>query len=645
MTISSSLLPKPLSEDHRLPWTDADVAGSIPARFERIAAAFPEHEAVRSGTQSLTYEQLNRAANRLARAIVAELGGAGGEPVAIVLGHDIPAIVAILAVLKSGNIYVPLDPAQPMARAAAIVHDAGARLLISGGTALARARELAGRQGTVLDVDAIDAVHGDQNLGLAIGPDALLNIMYTSGSTGTPKGVLQTHGNLLHEMRVNVHQFGLGPRDRVTLLLSIGFGASAADIGSALLNGGALLVFDIKREGLAALGPWLRRERATLYHSVPTVFRHLLWTLDPDEVLPDLRFILLGGESVLARDVALFRPHFVEECVLRVGLGSTEAYLATRLLVHKDTEVGDGVVSIGTPNEGKTVSLLDDAGNPVADGEPGEIVIVSRWLSPGYWRRPEQSAATFEPVPGSAERIYRTGDLGRRLPDGNLQHLGRKDFQVKIRGNRVEIGEIETRLMELEAVREAAVIARADNAGEQRLVAYIVPQTDAVPSGAELRSALAQTLPEWMLPSAWVPIERLPLLPFGKVDRMALPAPQWGERPSTTAYQAPRTPLEELLAGIWSELLGVEHAGIHDDFMDVGGNSLLAAQVVTRVTGATGVELPPTALFDASSIADLALQITRHAATGDEGDLAALLDELEHLSNDQARARLDGAMQ
>jgi len=639
---TSSQFPDVLSEDGRLAWSDADIAASIPARFERVVAAFPEHEAVRSGTRSLSYQQLNRAANRLARAIQQQLGTRGGEPVGIVLGHDIPAIVAIVGVLKSGNIYVPLDPAQPLARAAAIAADAGTRLLIGGGAALERARALAASEGAVIDIDALDATLSDTDLDHAVGPDALLNIMYTSGSTGTPKGVLQTHGNLLHEMRANVEQFGLGPRDRVTLLLSIGFGASAADIASALLNGAALLLFDLKREGLAALGPWLRRERVTLYHSVPTVFRHLLSTLAPDEVLPDMRYILLGGESVLAQDVALFRRHFDDQCVLRVGLGSTEAYLATRFLVSKDSEVGDGVVPIGVPNKGKRVLLLDQAGEPVADGEPGEIVIVSRWLSPGYWRRPEQSAATFQPVPGGDERAYHTGDLGRRLPDGNLQHLGRKDFQVKIRGHRVEIGEIETRLMELPALREAAVVARVDHLGEQRLVAYVVPQAGEAPSAAELRAALARSLPDWMLPSAWVSMERLPLLPFGKVDRMALPAPQWGRPSSSAAYEPPSTPLEKLLAGIWTELLGVERAGIHDDFLELGGNSLLAAQVVTRVADATGVELAASALFDAPTIAALALLVARHAAS-DEGDLAALLDELDDLTDEQARARLDDA--
>ncbi len=437
----------------------------------------------------------------------------------------------------------------------------------------------------------------------------------------------------------------MAPRIEFTLLLSTGFGASAADIFAALLNGATLLLFDLKREGLHRLGPWLRRERATLYHSVPTVFRHLLSTLAPDEVLPDLRFILLGGEAVLARDVALFRRHFDDACVLRVGLGSTEAYLATRFIIRKDTEVGEGVISIGVPNEGKRVELLDDAGEPVADGEVGEIAVISRWLSPGYWRRPEQTAAAFLAAgDGSDERVYRTGDLGCRLPDGNLQHLGRKDFQVKIRGYRVEVGEIETRLMELDTVREAAVVARADRNAQQQLVAYVVPESEAARSTTELRAALGRSLPDWMLPAAVVWMEQLPLLPFGKVDRMALPAPDWGNRSFEASYEAPRTPLEALLAGIWSEVLGVERVGINDPFLDLGGNSLLATQVLARLGQATGVELAATALWDTPTVATLALKVADGAAGAADGDdLTALLDELEQLSDDEAHARLDGA--
>ncbi len=599
-------------------------AGTVPAAFAHVAAAYPDRPAVRASGRQLTYAELDRAARRLAAAILATLGP-DPAPVALHLPQDASAIVAILGILQAGKAYVVLDPGVPPDRNRAILADSTAGLVVTNARGLAEAADLG--DAPLLDLDALPPA---PPAALPPGaPDNLLNLMYTSGTTGAPKGVMQTHANLLHAIDMYTEP-PIVPEDRLALLTSASFGASATVIFGALLNGALLLPFDLKRGGVADLGPWLKAQGVTTFHLVPSVFRQMLRALQPGTVLDSVRVARLGGEPILRHDLALFRRHFARGAQLRVALGTTETYIAAWLYLDHESEADGDVLPVGEAAPGCRLWILGEDERPLPDGEIGQIAVQGRYLSPGYWRLPEQTATTFRPAPDGDGRLYLTGDLGRVRPDGLIEHLGRTDDQVKIRGRRVNPGEIEAVLLDQPGVAEAVIVPQ-EVGEERRLVAYVVPATDTLPpTGAALRQALAALLPAEMVPAAFVFLESLPLLPFGKVDRRALPPPAW-ERPElATPFAAPRTPIEERLAAIWAGVLGLSSPGVHDDFFALGGHSLHAAQAVTEASRAFGVELPGGALFEANTIADLALLITQQLAAGaDPADLSRLLDELD----------------
>lgn len=421
----------------------------------------------------------------------------------------------------------------------------------------------------------------------------------------------------------------LGMQDRVACL----------DPGlSGLFHGACVYPINVKQDGLARVAHVLMQEEITVYLSVATTFRHFVSALTTDAVFPKLRLIMLHGELLYKRDVELYKRHFSPECVLVNGLASTEAGSIARYLIDHETQIAGDIVPVGYPTVDKDILLLDDAGHEVAPGQIGEIAVRSAYLSPGYWRRPELTRAAFIPDPhGSDTPLYRTGDVGRWLPDGSLVLVERKDFQVKIRGNRVEVAEIEMALLGHQGVQEAVVVHRHDDAPTSasfdsggRLVAYIVPAVRPAPTISALRQTLATTLPDYMMPAAFVMLDALPLTGTGKVDRRALPAPPRVRPDLATAFVAPRTPVETVLAQLWAELLGLQEVGIHDRFLDLGGDSLLATQVMSRVIHTFKVDVPLRALFESPTVASMAMIITHYQAHQAQ-DIERLLAELEAL--------------
>jgi amino acid adenylation domain-containing protein len=344
-----------------------------------------------------------------------------------------------------------------------------------------------------------------------------------------------------------------------------------------------------------------------VYQSVPTIFRHFLDTLTGEEEFPTLRLIDLYGETVIPRDVERFKKHFSQHCLLQHRMASTEMSVVRLYFLDKDTPIPESIVPVGYAVEDTEVLLLDDAGVEVDISQPGEITIKSGYLSPGYWRRPELTQAAFQPDPvGSEARLYRTGDLGCLLSDGCLLHLGRKDARVKVRGHRIEVGEIELALLAHAAIKEAVVSAREEQSGDPRLVAYLVLAQQPAPTISELRNFLQVRLPEYMIPTAFVLLEALPLLPNGKVDRNALPAPNQARPALDNPVVPPRTPIEERLVQLWAEILHLELVGIHDNFFELGGHSLLATQMMVRLQEAVQVELTLRSLFETPTVAGLA---------------------------------------
>jgi amino acid adenylation domain-containing protein len=611
-----------------VPFEAEGVEQSIPARFDAQATRHPDRRALAGVDRRLTYRELDRLTNRLARAIVARLGE-GEEPVALLLPQGVLVVVAILAALKAGKIYVVLDPELPDARMAELLGDSQARLIVTAGSHLERARGLAREGQHVLDGDALDAAGSDAPLALSISADRGALILYTSGSTGRPKGVLHDHRNVLVETRTFTNAVRISPRDRLALAHSCAFSASVRSLFPALLNGATLFVYDLVTQGLPALARGLRADGITIWHTLATTFRRTCDALPPGATIPKLRVLRLGGEPINQDDVARYQKYCPPDCVLLHAMGPTETFVMRMSVVPRDWR-GAGNVPLGQAIPDKEVLLLDEAGAEVAPGQIGEIAVRSNYLAVGYWRRPDLTQQAFRRDPrGGSERIYLTGDMGMMRPEGCLVHMGRKDFQVKIRGHRVEVGEVEVALLGLPSIKGAIVHARPGADGEARLVAYVILAPGAAPIVSQLRRALSQALPDYMVPSAFVFLETFPLLPTGKVDRRALPEPDTS-RPHLDAPEvAPRTPIETQLAGLWADVLGVERVGIHDPFLDLGGNSLLAMRLLAGVVETFGAELSVQTLLNTPTVASMAEAIVqRLVEQAEPATIAQLLAEL-----------------
>jgi amino acid adenylation domain-containing protein len=608
------------------------IEGSIGDRFRDQLRRAPDRLAVRARSGALSYAELNAAANQVANALL-DRCGEGAEPVALLLDQDIASFAAILGVLKAGKFYVPLDLASPPARASLMLQDAGARLIVTDEQWLPRARELAPGEILVVNVDPRVSRFSAEDPSLVVPPDALCCLFYTSGSTGHPKGVPQTHRNLLWDMRRQVNDLRVTPSDRFGLFFSPGFSASVSPIFGALLTGAAVLPFPIHAEGLGRLAEWLNREGITICDMGVTMFRGFAATLAGQERFPAVRMLCLSGDRVTRQDVALYRRCFSPDCLLQNAYGATETRTVCQYFLDHTTPIDDNLVPVGYPVEGKEVLLLNEAGVPIGGDQIGAIAVRSAYLSPGYWRRPELTRAAFLPDPkGGPERIYQTGDVGRWRSDGCLVHLGRKDAQVKIRGYRVEVADVESALLDLDGIRTAVVMAQKDRTGDRRLVAYVVPENGRQLAPDGLRRALAEKLPPYLIPSLFVTLPTLPLTPTGKIDRRALPSPTSARPELSVPYVAPRGPIEEMLAAIWAEVLDLEQVGIHDRFLDLGGHSLQATQIIARVHRAVGVLLPLEAVFAEPTVAGMAAVVARHkVASLGEMEIDRLLVEVEAL--------------
>jgi thioesterase domain-containing protein/acyl carrier protein len=424
--------------------------------------------------------------------------------------------------------------------------------------------------------------------------------------------VIQSHRNLLQYARNYIQTLRMRPADRVSLLFSYSFSGSIPDIFGSLLCGASLCPFDVKRRGPAALARWVRESRITLLHLVPTLFRHFASHVEANDSLAELRAIDLGGEAVFAADVAAFRRKFPPDCVLVNRLAATEASLISQHRVERETPVQDGVLPVGLAVDDMEIRIEGPDGEGLAPGEAGEIVLRSRFLSPGYWRKPELTAKVFRDDPdGNGVRRYRTGDRGRLRADGSLVHLGRSDQRVKIRGFSVETAEVEGALRAVDGVRECAVTARETPGSDSMLVAFVLSRPETELAESQLRQSLRRTLPEYMVPARIRLVDELPLTATGKIDRKLLIAT---EPPSAAAAAEPVAPadaVEAELAWIWRKELGRDELGVRDDYFALGGTSLQAVQIMTHIEEQFGRDLPPSSLLDAPTIEELAALLER----------------------------------
>jgi len=543
---------------------------TLVGRFRAVAARYGDRPAVHGPSGEWTYRELDAASDALAARVRPVAGR--GERVALLCGHDITVVCAVLAVLKAGAAYVPLDPQQPDIRLATILADVGPALILADADHLGVAERLAkGRpvQPVLDDGSAQPPLESED------APDALAYILYTSGSTGAPKGIMQTNRNMLTHVLRFAHRLGLTAEDRVPMVARCTFDASLLDMFGALLTGASLHVIDPYLPPPADLLEELVRRQVTVLHCTPTLLRLFFAQLDSRPAAPDLRAVVLGGEEMTGADVAGVASHFAGAELIN-GFGPSECTVALHHRVESaDTERAS--VPIGYPVEGIDVCLVDADGRPAALF--GEVVLAGEGVALGYWDQPELTARAFG-TRADGVRFYRTGDLARRRPDGKLVFCGRRDQQIKIRGYRVEPAEAEVTLRAHPTVRHAAVVAVPDGPLGPRLIGYVTSPgpLNAVPE--ELLGYLRRMLPDYAVPARIVVVPRLPVGPTGKLDRSLLPAPSEEE---VDADDLPRTEWEQRLAALWCEVLARRTAGLRDHFFAGGGDSIRVMKLLARV--------------------------------------------------------------
>jgi amino acid adenylation domain-containing protein len=603
---------------------------------EAQAIRTPDAIAVVVGDQTLTYAQLNSRANQLAHALHG-WGVSPGQFVAVCLERTPDLIVALLAILKAGAAYVPLDSTYPAERLQFMLQDTQASLLLTQESL----RSLAPAAPRVVCLDTEWSAIAQQpttNLPNHATPDFLAYVIYTSGSTGMPKGVMTPHRGITR-LLFGVDYVRLDATETLLQMAPVSFDASTLEIWGALLHGARCVLFPERIPTPADIGQAIREFGVSTLWLTASLFNMVID--EAPQALTGARQLLIGGEALSVNHVRRALELLPDTQIIN-GYGPTESttftccYPIPRPLAEPITSI-----PIGKPIANTTVYVLDSALQPVPVGAPGELYIGGAGLAWGYLNRPDLTADRFIPNPYAADsdsgasassRLYKTGDLVRHRPDGSVEYLGRRDHQVKIRGFRIELGEIEAALAKHPAVQSAVVLAREDAPGDKRLVAYIVPDPEAAAEDltAELRQSLQSQMPAYMVPSAMVMLDVLPLTPNGKLDRAALPAPDVIRDEATLV--APRTPIEEQLAALWQELLGIEQLGVHDNFFELGGHSILATQLMTRINDVFAVEIPLRQLFEQPTIEALALVIVQSLAEqGDDDQLSDLLAQLELL--------------
>jgi surfactin family lipopeptide synthetase A len=607
----------------------------------------PDGTAVTCGHESLTYSELNRRANQLAH-YLRKHGVRPDVMIGICVGRSVEMVVGILGILKAGGAYVPLDPNYPKDRLEHMINEAGSPLLITQKRLL---DNLPRTSAKVLSLDADwnqIALEPDHEPQSEIKPETLAYMIFTSGSTGKPKGVLINHANLVHSTKA---RFVCYPEQMKSYLLisSFAFDSSVAGIFWTLCAGGHLVLpKDEVYQDPAELIRLIKTHSISHFLSLPSLYDLILQQAGSDTtLLSSLNVSIVAGEScpqVLVDRHAQLLPH----ASLCNEYGPTEG---TVWSTFARLEPGRKV-TIGKAIPTAQVYVLDENGTPVSNGETGELYVGGLGVAQGYLNRAELTTQKFVHDPFSGKpgaRLYRTGDLARLADDGNIEFLGRVDHQVKVRGYRIELEEIEAVLRQHPSVRETVVVAWSPEEAEPAekcLVAYVATKPGAPVSKPELREFIGKKLPDYMVPSLMMLLDQLPQTPNGKVDRNALPPPSDVDVESSASFVPPATPLEQKVAEIWTDVLRVQQIGRHDDFFAIGGHSLLAIQVIARLREAFQVELPLRTIFDAPTLEPFAAKILEAMLNDDSAtDTAATLAEIKDLSSEEVRTLLEAEAQ
>lgn len=589
-----------LPEEHR---TAFDIP--LAEAFATAAASASDRLAVDSGQTQLTYAQLNAISDRLAGKL-AEFATVPGDRTAILMGHDVPLIAALVGAIKAGQIVISLNPTDPIERLLQLVGDAAPSVIVTDAENTELARRLASPGVAILYVDLDDEVVPEPFSAVAVDAGQTAMLVYTSGSTGRPKGVMKTHRQIVRNVATHTDAMQYSEVDRIPLFSSVGSGQGATVVWCALLNGATLCPFSIRKQGFAGLAAWISSLRLTVYVSSASIFRALMKSLDSGQVFTTIRAVRLASESVTTDDLVGLRLHFPQAIFVHTLSSSETGNIAWSRWFQSDS-IPAGRIPVGHVSRDIDVLLLDENGQPVAAGDIGEISVRSRYTAAGYWGDEALTDERFSrDLDGHGVRLVRNGDLARINARGLLEYCGRKDNRIKIRGNRIELSEIEHTLAMLQGVEHVAVVAVPREGYEPIIVAYVKLSPEAKWSIKRLRDAAATRLPLQMLPSRIVILDAMPLGAGGKVDRESL---RLHQLPQRSPGDPPRGATEVLLADVWAEVLNIETVGRADDFFEAGGDSLSGAVVSAHIHAAFGIELGLATLAGNPTLAALAAYV------------------------------------
>ena len=572
---------------------------TIVGLFEEMCRRIPDEVALVDGDERFSYAEVNRIANQIGQAIL-ELDDSFPQVVSAIAENGLKMNLMEMGILKARKILVGLLPSQPFNRLVEILKDSNAKILVYSRETEDLAQKLAIELGlTVLNIDDLRG-GWESNLDLEYEPEDYLSIGYTSGSTGKPKGIVRNHLSIIHSVAVHA-TMGMDASERFFSIYNFSYGNGFVAPFKAWLLGGILYPFDLNKVGVSELIDLIRDQELTVYHTPPSVFRNFVTSVSPGS-LPSLRWIHLGGEPVVMRDIELFKEKFHPGCKIFNNMGSSESTSMMRYVMDHDTKFEDDVVPIGYLSDRISGMVVDENGNPVEMGQVGELIVQSGYLSCGYWNDPQLTAEKFLPVEGSSEKIFTTGDLVYQRSDGCFVYAGRKDSQVKVRGSRVVVADLEESISRIPGVSQAVVRVDKNIKGSTRLSAYVIPDTRIPITPEHIRNTLAAQLPIHMVPHHVAIVSQFPRTSTGKVDRQLLPSIQKIRPNLTSPPDPPATPTEEELTGIWEYIFQMDGIGVTDNFFDLGGDSLLAVELFVEIEKVFGRRFPISLLIQASNI-------------------------------------------
>lgn len=576
---------------------------TIHSRFDEMAGLFSENEAITFKEKVLTYRELKQQADHLAGGIIQALGTEKAR-IAIYLEDGMMQPLAILGILKAGKTYVALDPSFPIDRNLLMMKNSQCSLLLTNNMNISQVKSFAGNL-PLLNIDEVlaDELHAFENISVA--PEEPAFITYTSGSTGTPKGVVQTHENMLHfMMRMYTINCSL-PEDRWAFFYSLSFSAHAMPIYTALLNGATLCMFDLKKDNFTEFSKWLRQEKITNSLMIPSILRQFTATLGSGRKFPKLKTILVGGETLYRSDVEKIREHLKDDAVVYNIYASSEAYLARAYKIEHDAVIKGNIVPIGYAVPGIDISIIEEDDKRSDPFQTGEIVLTGKYLAKGYWGQDELTARDFgineEGIP-----TFRSSDLGYKLSDACVVHVGRSDAMIKLRGYRIDLGEIENSMMDLKQVKEIAVAVKENLFGTKHIIAYYVERENADLDPHYLKLAVLRNLPDYMVPTHFIALDALPKNDIGKIDYKHLPEPDWESYNRSKDVEMPGNSTEEELKEIFERILEVSPIGMDENIMDVGADSLRLFVAFDEVEKRFGKKLNVDSIIDAPFIKDIA---------------------------------------